>query len=397
MSIERRSLLRGAAVAVGGAAIGGAGVGIGTASAQPTAQAVDFHGEHQAGILTPRQPAAAYVALDVMAESRADLIAVMRELTAHARTLATGGRPPNLGITAPPADSGVVGPVVPPGRLTVTTGLGSSFYDRFDLAAHKPRRLRPMESFPDDRLDPAQCHGDVLIQVCADDADLVHHGLRDLLRGVRGGLAPRWRVNGFIGPPRPTGVPRNLFGFNDGIANPAPAESDALVWAAADEPASAAGGSYFVLRTIRMLVEFWDRVTITEQERMIGRRRDTGAPLSGDGASDLPDYRNDPVGATTPLDAHIRMANPRTAATDSSRFLRRGYNYDRGLDTNGNLDVGLLFACFQQDLDRGFVAVQERLVGEPMVDYIVPVGGGYFFALPGVRDSRDWYGRALLS
>jgi deferrochelatase/peroxidase EfeB len=403
--VGRRSFLRGAIAGAGATAAAGVGIAAGDAFAgareQPArTDGVPFHGRRQAGILRQPAPQSTVVAFDVVAESRAELVDLFRAITERARFLTAGGEPAPVGLTGPPPDSGVLGPAVPVGDLSVTVGVGASLFDRrYGLADRRPARLGPMRTFPNDALDPAQCHGDLSMVIAAASTDTVVHALRDITRATRGGMQVRWKINGFTSPPRPAGTPRNLMGFKDGTSNPKGGEVDRLVWVAgaAGEPGWTAGGSYQVIRLIRMLVEFWDRVGLSEQENMLGRRRDSGAPLDGAHEHDVPRFAEDPSGSAIPLTSHIRMANPRTKQTDASRILRRAFNYDRGVDDNGNLDMGLIFTCYQRDPVRQFEAVQTRLIDEPLVDYISPFGGGYFFALPGVTGPDDHFGRAMLA
>ena len=360
-----------------------------------------FEGTHQQGILTEKQRQAAFLSLDVTTSSRRELQDLLKTITDQARFLTTGGTQPNAGLVETDPDSGIVGPTVAADGLTVTLGVGASLFDdRFGLAKQKPARLTRMEAFPNDALDPALCHGDLMLQLCANNTDTVLHALRQITRATRGSMQIRWRQDGFQSPPRPSGTPRNLLGFKDGTGNPASDDTglmEQLVWTKGGgaEPAWVEGGSYQAVRIIRMLVEFWDRVSILEQERIFGRAKDTGAPLSGDAEFDTPVY--DQYGDSIAYDAHIRLANPRTSNTADQRPFRRSFNYDNGVDPNGNLDMGHLFVAFNQDLERQFITVQKRLIDEPLVDYVSPIGGGYFFALPGVQGSSDWLGRGMFA
>jgi deferrochelatase/peroxidase EfeB len=406
MNIGRRQFLAGGAAAGAGAALGRL-LPVPLASADPSPAGdpqgatelldvrIPFDGPHQAGVLTDRPPQAIFVALDAIAPTRADLADGLYALSQHARRLTQGYRAligsPSEG---PTPDTGILGPQVPPDALTVTIGFGASLFDhRYGLAARKPAGLEPMPTFPDDALVAEETHGDVSLQLCAGTQETLLNALRELLRATRGTLTPRWKVEGFLPAAREPGASRNLLGFKDGTANPDPAD-DALmrrlVW---DDD----GGTFQVARIIRNRVEFWDRVARQEQELMIGRDKVTGAPLGERRETDDPRLAEDPKGERIPLDSHIRLARPRTPETEDQRILRRSYNYSRGIDLSGQLDMGLLFVAYNRDTARQFTKIQERLAGEGLVDYVVPTGGGYFYVPPGSSDAQDWVGSRLFS
>lgn len=379
----------------------------GTLSPDARMEKQPFYGVHQAGILTPQQASMMLVAFDVLATDKADLQRLFRLLTQRIAFLTEGGPAPETpNPRLPPMDSGILGPFIAPDNLTITVSLGDSLFDdRFGLSAQKPKKLQKMERFPNDALVSSLSHGDLLVQICANTQDTVIHALRDLIKHTPDLLSVRWKREGFISDhaARSKGkeTPVNLLGFKDGTANPDSSDNalmDNVVWVTGDqaEPAWAVGGSYQAVRIIQFHVEFWDRTPLKEQQTIFGRDKQSGAPLGMHNEHDVPDYASDPGGDVIALDSHIRLANPRTPETQSSLMMRRGYSYSLGVTNSGQLDMGLLFVCYQHDLEKGFLTVQKRLNGEALEEYIKPIGGGYFFVLPGVKDQSHYLAQALL-
>jgi deferrochelatase/peroxidase EfeB len=379
--------------------------------AEANLPAVPFYGEHQAGITSPppdsRQPVGNFIAFDVTTASRSELTDLFRTLTALAAFLTAGGTAPVAPAGSPPPDDGILGPQIPADGLTITVGVGASLFDgRYGLAPRKPVQLVTMKPFRHDSLDPALSNGDLLVQLCAGTRDTAIHALLEIVAHTSGAMKPRWSINGLHSPPRPVGIGRDFFGFKDGITNPDPASTAQMnqwVWVQprTQEPAWAAGGTYQAVRIVRFDVEAWQRVPLAQQERIFGRRKVSGAPMYAldPNASDQldPIYTNDPQGLITPLNCHIRLANPQTPETAStSTILRRSYEYQASPDIGGHPDVGHAFCCFQRHLDT-YIAMQTRLEDEMLVPFITPRGGGYFFVLPGIRDSQDFYARGLLA
>ena len=145
----------------------------------------DFFGKHQSGIVTPRPACGMLVAFDVLATDREDLERLFRTLNERISFLMTGGTVPQVDPKLPPTDSGILGPVVTPDNLTITVSVGESLFDeRFGLTAVKPKRLSRMVGFPNDALEPAQCHGDLSLQFSSNTPDTNIHALRDIVKNL---------------------------------------------------------------------------------------------------------------------------------------------------------------------------------------------------------------------
>jgi deferrochelatase/peroxidase EfeB len=408
----RRSFLQGTAAGVvaaaGGSLLdGGEALAQGTSGDRATGSLIPFHGDHQAGILTTPQRTGVFASFDVTASGRQGLTELFRTLTARASLLAAGGTGPKASPNAPPPDSGILGPGTVPDDLTITVAVGASLFDsRFGLGARKPVQLVTMTPFRHDDLNPTLSQGDLLLQVCAKSRDTTVHAMLDILEHTKDAMKERWRFFCQRNPPRPTGIPRDWFGFKDGISNPATTSTtqmNQLVWTQPKtaEPAWAAGGTYQVVRVVHFRVEAWQKVPVAQQERIFGRRKISGAPH-------VRRVRHRPGHARSHL--HQRPARPDHPAEQSHPPRQSPDRGDRGeqhhpasqLRLRGQsrrkrrLRRGARLLLLQRELNS-YIAMQKRLEGEALVPYISPRGGGYFFALPGVRDEKDYYARGLLS
>jgi len=386
---------------------------VSTATAAPTnppptatAQLGDFRSDTQPGVLLPRTAAGIFATFDVAVDDPTELAPTFERLSAEIERLMTGGPVDQSDPIRPPDDSGLLGEDPGATGTVITVAVGASLFDdRFGLVSRRPAELIPMPLFFNDRLVQAGLsHGDVGVLIHAHSPQAAARALHQIVRVTERRLNLRWVQEGFneLLEPQPDQVAstRNLLGFRDGTSNPDKSDAavmDEHVWVRPedDEPSWAVGGTYLAVRTIRMLIEFWATAALVRQEQIFGRHKESGAPLGLELEADEPVFAATREDEGVPLGSHIARANPRDGGP---RILRTGFSYLNGVDPAGELDQGLLFIAYQRSLRSGFLAVQSRLDGEPLEDYIKPVGGGLFFVLPGAGPSPEGYlGQSLFA
>lgn len=412
-AVSRRKMLGGTMVAGLAGAVAGGAAGYAVAAERTDRDDDDtvdlgrhypFYGQtHQGGIATPPQRYCVFMSFALSpGAGHSDLQALLARWSAAAAVLQlgkpVGAVQPSVEVQ-PPADTGEAFGLSPAG-LTVTVGLGPSvFGDRFGLAAKRPALFTDLPSLNGDYLDPRLRGGDLSVQACADDPQVCYHATRNLSRLGRNIASPIWQVLGFgrasAGPGQST--PRNLLGFKDGTRNVMTDEQyRRFVWVDNSDQAWMNGGTYQVARKIRMLLETWDTDRIGDQQQVIGRSKQDGAPLGGKAEFDTPDFGAKGADGKPVIDplSHIGLAAREN--NNGVMIRRRSYNYTDGLDATGQLNAGLLFISYQND-PQNFIRLQNRLGANDLLNEYIRHIGSAIFAVPPAPTQGHYIGQSLFS
>lgn len=363
-SPSRRALLTGATGGLGigavlGARLGSATLPKRTALGPEQPAPIDPFGTHQAGIARPQTPQrnGCVGVFDLPSLAPARITAALVRISDAITHLTTTAHPR---LPDGPRD------------LTITIGLGPRPVQA--LGPKLPGAEDLPEFHSDEELSDQMRGGDLFVSCYSSDPNDVLAALREVGSAVDG-MSLRWLQRCF----RPHGegtIARNPLTFYDGIIVPrTPEELSEHVWLPEGPTAS---GTILVVRRMRLATERFHDEPVSAQEEIIGRRRCDGAPLSGGGQHAQVDLRaRSPEGELlTPDGSHVRSAHP--SFTGSHLMLRRSYAFD-----NGGADHGLLFMCFQRDLQT-FVRTQYRLDEvDRLMGFVTVTASATFLVLPG--------------
>jgi len=402
---SRRGFLAAAAgLAVAGPSVAKAAPAPSAPEADPPGQSAvePFFGRHQNGIATAVQSYTFFAALDLAAKKPGDVVDLLRDWTAAAARLMQGDTAQPIGsdVSTAAPDSGEALDLGP-ARLTLTFGFGPGLFvkegnDRYGWAASRPAGLVDLPRFNGDQLQPSHTGGDLSIQACADDPQVAFHAVRQLVRLAYGRAELRWTQSGFA-PTRGKGTPRNLMGFKDGTAQPK--NLDTAVWVGDEGADWMQGGTYLVVRKIRIALEHWDRTPVDFQEQVVGRHKYSGAPLGGKDEFDpldltAADADGNPV---IPQSAHVRLAT--AASNDGAQILRRAFSYNDGTNFTAErwppwrqgleYDAGLFFVSYQRDPRTGFIKIFDKMSKLDMMNqFTTHIGSGIFACPRGVAEGE---------
>ena len=244
------------------------------------------------------------------------------------------------------------------GHLSCNVGIGSSAWDRLG----RTRRPAQLHEFPQVQGSPhtaVSTPGDLLFHIRAERGDLCFELERLLLDALGDAITVVDEVQGFR-----YFDARDLLGFVDGTENPT---GNAMYQAAliGDEDAEFAGGAYVVVQKYLHNLTAWGKLSVAEQERIIGRTKVENVELDD----------------ATGRKSH-KSLNTITGADGIERHILRD-NMPFGRPGQG--EFGTYFIGYARDLAVIEEMIRNMFIGDPpggydrILDFSTAVTGTTFF------------------
>ncbi|WP_228125036.1 Dyp-type peroxidase [Candidatus Methylospira mobilis] len=387
-----------------------------SAELKPGRAVEPYWGDHQGGISTPPQKHTYFIAFDVVSSKREELIELLNAWTLASAEMTAGPErfDPKADPNQPGKSSGAAVGLSTSG-LTLTFGFGATLFekegvDRFGIAKKRPEALVDLPGFTGDQLIPERTGGDLSVQACANDPQVVEYAVRRLARLANGVAVMRWAQTGFNGDFKANETPRNQMGFKDGTLNVSTKDAKAMdkhIWVGEEGPQWMRGGSYMVIRPIRISLEHWDEMKLSFQEETVGRHKVSGAPIGKNKEFDDLELKRTGKNGKPVINEYSHAALSAPENNGGTEILRRAFSYDNGIMHINErwppwrqlvtFDAGLLFQCYQRDPRTGFIKLFTKMAQIDMLNQFTTHTGSGLFACPHGVKPGEFIGQDLFS
>jgi putative iron-dependent peroxidase len=251
-----------------------------------------------------------------------------------------------------------VGFRVPSGELSCVTGIGADAWDRL-FAADRPAGLHPFREISGARHHAPATPGDLLFHIRAGQLDLCFELAAQIVTRLADAATIVDEVHGFKYFDE-----RDLLGFVDGTENPT--GDEARVAVTVDDGSAYAGGSFVVVQKYLHDLASWNRLSVEEQEKVIGRTKLNNIELPDD---------------VKPLDSHVAL-NTIVEPDGTERAILRD---NMPFGSPGKDEYGTYYIAYAADPDVIERMLHNMFVGDPpgnydrILDFSAALTGGLFY------------------
>lgn len=253
-----------------------------------------------------------------------------------------------------------VGFRVPGGELACVAGIGSHLWDRM-FTGPRPAELHPFRELAGARHRAVATPGDLLFHIRAGQMDLCFELATQIMERLAGSVTVCDEVHGFRYFDE-----RDLVGFVDGTENPTGQAAATAAITSTEDPGFA-GGSYVIVQKYLHDLTAWNRLTVEDQEKVIGRTKLSDIELADD---------------AKPVNSHVAL-NTITGPGGAQRQILRA-NMPFGTVGTGEFGTYFIGYCATPGVTEQML--QNMFIGNPpgnydrILDFSTAVTGNLFFA-----------------